>query len=283
MRFQLSFAPILYGSGNIGVPMTNTFLHDAAELKSAISRIKVDKIQTLKERARHNMYALGLFKILDIYRSLRGLNTNHYKKNDVKSAFSEIYQKNVWVIAGDQQSLSGTGSSLEATEGLYSRIESCMTHLKCGHLLDVGCGDWNWMKNENIKIKYTGIDIVPSVIERNQKYASAAVKFLNLNAIVDSLPNADMVLCREVLFHLSFSDATKLMRNVAGSTQYFAATTDFDIGFNSDIHSGDFRKINLMKAPFNLPVPVCLIPDNLMSAGRYIAVWSSDQLKAELI
>ena len=56
---------------------------------------------------------------------------------------------------------------------------------------------------------------MPSVIFRNQeRHGSPSRSFVVADAVSDPLPEADVVLCREVLFHLGFADIRRLLGNV---------------------------------------------------------------------
>ena len=84
----------------------------------------------------------------------------------------------------------------------------------------------------------------------------------------------DTVLCREVLFHLSFNDIRLLIQNLrANGVSILIATNDVATGFNSDIVSGDFRLLNLTKPPFRFPSPELSIPDDGVSPGRVLGAW----------
>ena len=52
--------------------------------------------------------------------------------------------------------------------------------------------------------------------------------------------------------------------------------------FNSDIQSGDFRLLNLERAPFRLPPPQRLISDDLVVAGRRLGVWRAADVASAL-
>jgi hypothetical protein len=90
-----------------------------------------------------------------------------------------------------------------------------------------------------------------------------------------------VAICREVLFHLSFKNALELLRNIrSAGFKYILLTSDSSIWFNSDIRDGDFRRINLLKSPFELPAPECELVDDQVSRGRVIGVWSGDALRS---
>jgi SAM-dependent methyltransferase len=253
---------------------------NSEEIEKILGTVRSNHKQSAKEFVRHTMLKTGTIGILDRRRRRHGFNTADHLLADAESTFRKTYSDGGWVHHEGQESNSGVGSSIEATQGLFDAIQSVMAAIGAKSLVDVGCGDWNWMRHQNILMHYIGVDIVPEVISGNQKYARANVSFKVCNAIVNLPPKADMALCREVIFHLSFRDAKALLKNLAASADYICATTDADVWFNSDIRTGDFRLLNLMRSPFNLPRPIALIKDSAVSSGRFLAVWQSAALAA---
>lgn len=252
------------------------------QVDSVLDSVTTDRIQTFKEFVRHGLFHLGLFRCLNVWRRMRGVQVSEGSSHAAETRFKEIYVRGLWVRAEGQESLSGTGSSRTATAGLITSLMSGMSSLGCNSLLDVGCGDWNWMQHETLPVDYVGVDVVESVIARNQTFSGPRVRFAVCNAISQPLPSVDMALCREVLFHLSFADARSVLVNISRSARFLCATTDVDIRFNSDIPTGDFRPLNLLIRPFGLPMPQALIPDRAVRPGRFLGVWSSAALSAAL-
>jgi hypothetical protein len=121
---------------------------------------------------------------------------------------------------------------------------------------------------------------VPSLIALNSaQYGSKSRSFEVLDATRNSLPSADTVLCREILFHLSFQDIWRLLENVRNcGASFLIATNDNDLRLNADIISGDFRPLNLQKAPFRFPEPASSIQDNSMARDRVLSVWEVSKL-----
>ena len=70
-------------------------------------------------------------------------------------------------------------------------------------MLDVPCGDMNWMKrflSARNDIDYTGIDIVPDIIEKHKKeFKGTPYKFINANIVKVGL--ATFLL--SVMYHLA--------------------------------------------------------------------------------
>jgi hypothetical protein len=129
--------------------------------------------------------------------------------------------------------------------------------------------------------QYIGIDVVKAIILRNnQAFSGTNRVFKVADATVDALPDADVVLCREVLFHLCFADIRKLIANILSKDRaYILLTTDRGTSFNSDIPTGDYRLLNLQASPFRLPSPLYTIDDPAGDAQRVIGVWESSRLE----
>jgi SAM-dependent methyltransferase len=181
--------------------------------------------------------------------------------NDL-SIFTEIASANSW---GSSESVSGPGSTLDATTSLRNGLEEYLPRLGIRSIVDAPCGDLNWIRHLNYRFdRYIGIDIVPSVIESLRKTtAPGGYHFQVGNIVTDILPAADALLCRDCLVHLPFETTHSALRlwRLAGF-RYIMATTFTRHEANKDIRPGDWRPLNLQAAPFNLPAPAVLIPDN---------------------
>jgi SAM-dependent methyltransferase len=219
-------------------------------------------VRTAKESARHLLHSLGWRR-----------KEPHLQYSHIRDRFSAIYDTGVWQTGMDDQPLSGRGSSLEATEALRSNLQDLLDRLGSRTLLDIGCGDLTWISKLRLRQEYIGVDIVSSVVEMNRSNMPTA-EFHCLDATTDDLPEADTVLCREVLFHLSFADGQKLVANVCRKPRkWLICTTDSETLINSDIESGDFRMLNLRKAPYRFGEPAAVIADDGLVEGRILGVW----------
>jgi len=240
-----------------------------------------DHAQSVKEVLRHVLFRCGLSETLDVMRQWRGHYTKHTSERDMTGIFSQIYANGAWVMRENQDSLSGVGSSGYATGELSGQLAAFLREVGCRRLVDIGCGDFNWMGAVAGDFEYLGLDVVPQVIEQNMaRYSNGGRRrFLCADATSGPIEPGDVAICREVLFHLSFEDGLRLMRNVrAAGFQYVLFTTDKSVWFNSDIRSGDFRRINLLKSPYGLPVPLRELTDDKVSKGRALGVWRGASL-----
>ena len=114
-------------------------------------------------------------------------------------------------------------------------------------------------KNKLFKYKfnYFGFDIVEKIINKNNLlYKNKNINFKVANICQYTLPNCDILMVRDCLFHLSYEDINKFLKNIRNvNYKYLLTTTHIDTienNFkNSDIISGDARFINLFAKPFN--------------------------------
>ena len=180
--------------------------------------------------------------------------------NTAKEAFTNVYETNYWMGGTVGESVSGAGSTLAETKKVIQVINSLIKELNIKTFLDLPCGDFNWMQHVNLSgVQYIGADIVDPLIAKNaKKYTSDNIQFQVLNLIEDPLPKCDMLLTRDCVMHLSFSDIYKSMKNIkASGCKYLLITTspEHSINFES-VTGGDCRNLNLEKKPFNFPPPM---------------------------
>lgn len=182
--------------------------------------------------------------------------------------FERIYETNLW---GSRDSRSGLGSEIDATAHLRAALPALLRELGVRTLLDVPCGDCGWISQLELDCEYIGADIVPALIERNRSEFAATHpgwSFKHLDLIHDPLPRADLVLSRDCLVHLSFHNVLGALENLKASGSEWLLTTTFtEHEENQDIVDGDWRLLNLQKAPFHLPAPQALILEGCTEAG----------------
>jgi hypothetical protein len=236
----------------------------------------------MKELARGFINRVGLAKTLVAIRKARGENVEHLMLPSLSDRFAAIYRNGVWLNERSSGSLSGRGSEHDSTREVRCRLPTLLAKLGTQRLIDIGCGDFTWMRSVELPCDYLGWDIVPLVIGRNSRtYGSSRVRFECCDAVSEHLPPADTVLCREVLFHLCFRDGLRLLQNIKRSgASFLIATNDTELRTNADILSGDYRMLNLHRQPFTFPAPIQSIPDDRVQPHRVLSVWELANIKA---
>lgn len=205
-----------------------------------------------------------------------------FDDQSTQSVFTKIYKENFWE---QEESVSGPGSSLLQTREIIRLLPDLFAKFDIQSVLDLPCGDFNWMRHLDWStIQYTGADIVEALVEKNQKmFGSANLNFKALNLLSDDLPQVDLVFCRDCLVHLSFEDIQLAFKNIHKNGSKYLLTTTFPPRENIDITTGDWRVLNLEKAPFNLPPPLFLLNEKCTEmdgqyADKSLGLWKIAQI-----
>ena len=216
-------------------------------------------------------------KLHNIYTNLK------FKNKSINKVFLSIYKETSW---DNKESNSGQGSSLEETKELRKKLPVVIKQLNIKKILDLPCGDYNWMNNVDLGVdRYIGGDIVKNIVfNNNKKYASDTVCFKQLDLTKDPLDAVDLIICRDCLVHLSYDNINRVFNNLLSSNIMYIATTSYpEEKNNRDIVTGGWRKLNFQISPFNLPEPVAIIEEKC-SEGAYfsdkiLGFWKVSDLK----
>jgi hypothetical protein len=95
-----------------------------------------------------------------------------------------------------------------------------------------------------------------------------------LDIVESRLPNADLILCRDCLVHLSTEDAIAAIRNFrkTNATYLLATTYPGLVGPNRQISTGNWRPLDLQTAPFYFPAPITLISEE-KTGSKSLGLW----------
>lgn len=178
-----------------------------------------------------------------------------------KKAMQQVYANQLWGSDGSEF-YSGEGSH---QDNLVQPYVEAVTDFLRNHpsltVLDVGCGDFNVGRQiMPFAQQYTAVDIVPELINRNRQiFQFPHVRFECLDLAQDALPQADVLIVRQVLQHLSNAEIMSFVNKLNAFT-YVILTEHLPNGTftpNVDIISGQgirLKKksgVNLQAAPFS--------------------------------
>ncbi len=193
------------------------------------------------------------------------------------SRFAKIYETNYWA---NSESRSGEGSTLEATRDVRLAVEKFVIEHGVESILDVPCGDFNWMRHTDINIPYIGGDIVEDLIRRNrEQHGRRGCSFEVIDLTRSKLPKCSLVFSRDCLNHLSIADIRLAIANICYSGAKYLAVTQFPRqGINRDQESGfNYRELNFQIAPFSWPDPIAIFEES-SHLGKHIAFWKISTL-----
>lgn len=178
-----------------------------------------------------------------------------------KAVMEQIYEKHLW--GGIEMDFySGEGSHdpilvqpyIDCVSNFLQSFDEPIT------VCDLGCGDFNIGKQLVPYSKsYVAVDIVPALIERNNKvFYHDNLSFYCLDISKDELPKGDCALVRQVLQHLANDEVSNILKKLI-KFQYVIITEHLPAGDfipNKDKISGQGIRLkqnsglDLLVAPF---------------------------------
>ncbi|HEY4259442.1 MAG TPA: glycosyltransferase [Schlesneria sp.] len=196
-------------------------------------------------------------------------------RQESETVFSRIADRKEW---GDGESISGPGSSLDATVKVRDELPALLADIAVASLLDIPCGDHNWMKRTDLQgVEYIGADVVRGIVDQNRgRFPGKRFEHLDLTA--DKLSKADAVFVRDCLVHLPYKQIIAALKNIVDSGATWLITTHFPGRTNHDIKIGAWRPLDLTAKPFGLPEPFRILNEGCKEgdgafADKSLGVW----------
>lgn len=189
--------------------------------------------------------------------------------NDIEAGqhavFTKVYEEFGWSNF-QQESVSGTGSTLENTEILRSELPKVCKKYNINNIVDIACGDFNWMKEIVSEFKYyRGVDIVKDLIKVNkEKYEKIGnVDFMVADVITEfdkciKGKDIDAVIFKDVFVHFPNEYVMKVLDSLHKSSIRYVFITHFDsIKLNLDIEEfNGWRPQNFTLSPWRMDKPL---------------------------
>jgi len=169
--------------------------------------------------------------------------------------FSDIYDKGSWGNKRKGVPLSGPGSSLPAAKDISNMLDKFISDIGIKTVTDLGCGDLTWISKSqffnNDDINYTGVDVVESLIDSHKKNFD---KNFELRDITNYVPErTDLIIIRDVIFHLKNEDILNIFKNIKGKFKYICITSNInEVNPDASFITGHFAERNIRQEPFNV-------------------------------
>ncbi len=161
------------------------------------------------------------------------------------------------------------------SKSLWHDLAPLLSRLNAHSLVEIACGHCTWIADSKPgSLAYTGIDLAPLLIEQNRRrFVERGWKFEVADVVIEDIPHADVVLCRDWLDYLPLVDVGAALHHMrSAGEKYLIATNDTSITTNTETQTGIRRALNLMQAPFNMHKPIAVIAQDSQS-GKQLAVW----------
>lgn len=219
-------------------------------------------------------FGLGTVRTFSEYEALSGIDFS--QRRFLKRIFQHIYSTQAW---GKLETISGPGSTLHATRAMRSGLHELLRVLEISSLLDVGCGDCNWISSLFPELDlYIGTDIVADLIESNRKRFETLnhVFFKTIDFTHETLPATDVLLIRDCLTHYSNTLVKATLQHLATSKHRYFLISSNKSAENVDISVGEWRPVDLLSAPFQLPPPRMKIAES--DPNKFLYLYKREDL-----
>ena len=183
-----------------------------------------------------------------------------------KEVFTEVFTINDW---SSDESHSGMGSTLEHTTNTRKRLPSVFKKYGIKAVLDIGCGDFNWMKEiVHFLDYYRGTDIVNAITNLNKEryYEMGKIEFQTNNIVEDcnfTADEFDAIILKDVLVHFPTKVVIEVLNRIKSTGIKYVFITHFKkTKINSDITAfGQWRPLNMSLSEFGLGKPLKIITE----------------------
>lgn len=196
-----------------------------------------------------------------------------------ETTFTEIFVRNLW---GCDQTRSGPTATLERTRELRELFPELLRSLGIESILDVGCGDWNWMRTVDLTgVNYLGVDIVTTLVESlQQSHTADTVNFQKMDVLREPPETADLWLARDLLCVLDYAGIHAFFEKFLESKSlYLAVTTVETNAENADSVPGICRMLDLFQQPFQIKNPTKILPDGEeWFRPKFLLVYPRDEI-----
>ena len=136
------------------------------------------------------------------------------QQRSTQDVFWEIYSGNLW---GSAESKSGLGSELAATQEVRALLPRLLAELGVDVLLDVPCGDFNWMRHVDLPVReYIGGDIVPPLIDSLRASFRLNIDALSCSTFCAINYRTQMRFCVVIFFYTCRSATSRRSWRISG-------------------------------------------------------------------
>jgi SAM-dependent methyltransferase len=215
-----------------------------------------------------------------------------YDALSLPETFQSIYRAKRWGDDGNPF-YSGHGSRGPVCEQYCAAVVKFIEDRQVRSVVDLGCGDFSVGRRiqEATGVRYTGIDVVPELIEHLKSTVHhPLVEFQCADITRDKLPSADLCLIRQVLQHLSNEEIHRVLANLGSFTQTLISedvpvhpkSINRDKAHGPHVRSRFDSGVYVEQPPFSLPaVEFCSLPLKKNSMLRTVLFRQTDRVTAD--
>jgi hypothetical protein len=166
-----------------------------------------------------------------------------------RRVFNSVYRDN-------KPGAPGADSTNKNTVAYREFLQKFLIDHEIKTVLDVGCGDWNFSRLLDWSgIKYVGIDVSDLALERAEEFSSDNIKFYELDAISCDLPDADLVILKDVIQYWSNNEILEFLPKLKKFKKVLVVGSMLEndaLMINHETTFGEYHDIDLSQPPFAL-------------------------------
>lgn len=155
--------------------------------------------------------------------------------DDLAGHFERIYREAVWTDALPNMPRSGRGALPEFAASVIEFVEAQIDNGTVASIADLGCGDLTYVSTVpaivESRVSYRGVDVVASLIEEHQRLPWGTFEVADITA-PDFRVSSDLILIKDVLFHLTNEQVARVFENLDASTWKLAVITSSETTSN---------------------------------------------------
>jgi len=196
---------------------------------------------------------------MDDRRVIHHLPFNYKRKYTMidRSELTQTFAKKYESLEQDWGGNSGPGSDPYYNIPYRSFLETFLKINDIRSVVDVGCGDWQFSRFLNyLNIEYLGLDLVRSVIERNDvQFGASNIRFQLAPQRIEDIPSGDLLIMKDVLQHLPSAEIMRYRDLLFPRFKFCLITNSYrkvNTPLNIDVPPGGFRCIDLTQPPFDV-------------------------------
>lgn len=190
--------------------------------------------------------------------------------SDHERIFTDVYASGNWGTNNDPlyKGSSGAGSSVEFNTRYIEFLRGFLLKNNIKTVLDLGCGDFRCGPSiyDDIDLTYYGYDTYKDLIERHKTVFASQSKYTFCHSNIldekESLPQADVVILKDVLQHWNNSEVITLLDylTTCKKFKYIIITNCSDASYdNYDTKTGKHRPLSARYMPLRKYMPmICL-------------------------
>lgn len=151
---------------------------------------------------------------------------------------------------GLPETACGSGSTLRYNDKLINRLNEIIQKYSIKSIVDLGCGDFNWMSQVNLDgVDYKGYDWILRFEYIEKGYDN--IQFFEANIGEMDIPQADLIICKDVFIHMKNEHIFQVLNRIAFSESKYLLTSTYAIE-NNDRVLNNYAPLDIEQDPFNI-------------------------------